>query len=142
MFKERSSLKNQRICVSVRYGNTGGSFDDGNHIIYVNGSYDGDSPIGRLMHDFRSYKADEMYYSELANQVKFYKESEEGREIMCKIIEDYGDRRAKESEETTRIETKFNDIKNIMESLNLTLEQALSAIKISDADRAILMKRF
>ena len=83
-----------------------------------------------------------MYYQELATQVRFYKETEKGREIMCKIIEDYGDKRAKESEEMTRIETKIDDIKNIMDSLNLSLEQALSAIKISDADRAILMKRF
>ena len=60
---------------------------------------------------------------------------------MCKIIEEYGDKRAKESEEATRIETKIDDIKNIMESLNLTLEQALAAIKVSDADRAILVKR-
>ena len=29
-------------------------FDDGNHIIYVNGAYKNDeSPIGKLMHDFR-----------------------------------------------------------------------------------------
>ena len=56
---------------------------------------------------------------------------------MCKIIEDYGEKKSEE----TRIETKIDDIKNIMESLNLTLEQALSAIKVSDADRAILVKR-
>ena len=61
---------------------------------------------------------------------------------MCKIIEEYGDKRAKESEEATRIETLFNTIKNLMESLNLTLEQALSATKVSDADRAVLIKRF
>ena len=55
---------------------------------------------------------------------------------MCKIIEEYGDKRAKESEEATRIETLFSTIKNLMESLNLTLEQALAAIEVSDADRA------
>ena len=57
---------------------------------------------------------------------------------MCKIIEEYGDKRA----EATRIETLFSTIKNLMESLNLTLEQALSATKVSDADRAVLIKRF
>lgn len=112
-------------------------FGDGNHIIYVNGSYEGENPIGKLMHDFRCYNADDMYYSELADQVRFYKDTEKGREIMCKIIEDYGEKKSEE----TRIETKIDDIKNIMESLNLTLEQALSAIKVSDADRAILVKR-
>ncbi|MBR1391127.1 MAG: PD-(D/E)XK nuclease family transposase [Lachnospiraceae bacterium] len=53
---------------------TGADFGDGNHIVYVNGSYTADSPIGRLMHDFRSQTADGMYYSELADQVRFYKE--------------------------------------------------------------------
>lgn len=117
---------------------TGEDFDDGNHIIYVNGSYDGDSPIGRLMHDFRSYKAEEMYYPELANQVRFYKESEEGRDIMCKVIEDYGKKKSEES----RIETLFNTLKNIMDTMNLNVEQGLNAMKVSDADRAILVKRF
>lgn len=27
-------------------------FDDGSHILYVNGAYRGDSDIGKLMHDF------------------------------------------------------------------------------------------
>lgn len=31
---------------------TGESFDDGSHILYVNGAYRDESPIGRLMHDF------------------------------------------------------------------------------------------
>ena len=117
---------------------TGEDFDDGNHIIYVNGSYDGDSPIGRLMHDFRSCKAEEMYYPELADQVRFYKESEKGRDIMCKVIEDYG----KKKSEETRIETIFNNIKGLMESMKWTAEQAMNAMQISDSDKAILVKRF
>ena len=94
------------------------------------------------MHDFRCLKADDMNYPELAEQVRFFKESEKGREIMSKIIEDYGDRRAKESEETTRIETLFDTLKNIMNTMNLNVEQGLNAMKVSDSDRAILIKRF
>ena len=38
-------------------------FNDGNHIIYVNGAYhDLDTPIGKLMHDFKQTQADQMYY--------------------------------------------------------------------------------
>ena len=121
---------------------TGEVFGDGNHIVYVNGSYDDESPIGKLMHDFRCYKADDMYYSELADQVRFYKDTEKGRDIMCKIIEEYGDKRAKESEEVTRIETMFNNIKNLMDSMKWSADQAMTAMKISDSDRAILVKRF
>ena len=53
-------------------------FGDGNHIVYINGSYEGENPIGKLMHDFRCYNADDMYYSELAKQVRFYKDTEKG----------------------------------------------------------------
>lgn len=117
---------------------TGEDFGDGNHIVYVNGSYDGDSSIGRLMHDFRSYNAAEMYYPELANQVRYYKESKEGREVMCKAIEEYADKRSEES----RIETLFNIMKGLMESMKWTAEQAMNAMQISDSDKAILTKRF
>jgi len=61
---------------------------------------------------------------------------------MCKIIEEYGDKRAKESEEATRIETLFNTIKNLMESMKWTAEQAMNAMQISDSDKVILVKRF
>ena len=45
---------------------TGKPFNDGEHIIYVNGVYEGDSEIGRLMHDFRCSNADDMHYELLA----------------------------------------------------------------------------
>ena len=57
---------------------------------------------------------------------------------MCKVIEDYGDKRA----EATRIETMFDSIKNLMESMKWSAEQAMNAMQISDSDRAILVKRF
>jgi len=67
---------------------TGEFFGDGSHILYVNGSYRDDSPIGRLMHDFSCSDPDEMYYDELADQVRYFKESKEGISTMCKLLED------------------------------------------------------
>ena len=46
------------------------------------------------MHDFSTSNADEMYYSELADKVRFYKQDEVGVKDMCKIVEEYGDERA------------------------------------------------
>ncbi len=34
-----------------------------------------------------------------------------------------------------RIETMLNDVKNLMDSLGLTFEQAASALKLSDTDK-------
>ena len=67
---------------------TGERFEDGSHILYVNGAYRGDTPIGKLMHDFSCTDAADMYYGILANRVRFFKESKEGIEIMCKAMED------------------------------------------------------
>lgn len=39
-------------------------FDDGSHIVYVNGSYKGDDAVGRLMHDFGCKKSEDIYYPE------------------------------------------------------------------------------
>ena len=57
---------------------SGGLFNDGSHIIYVNGAYHNDEdPVGRLMHDFRSTRAADMCYPELARQVRYLRKRKE-----------------------------------------------------------------
>ncbi len=75
---------------------TGEKFGDGSHILYVNGAYRGDTPIGKLMHDFSCIDATDMYYGILADRVRFFKESKEGIEIMCRAMEDMRDQTLKE----------------------------------------------
>ena len=112
----------------------GKSFQDGSHIIYVNGSYKNDEdPVGRLMHDFGCRRASDMFYTELANQVKYYKETEGGREIMCKAVDDLAENR--------RLDSLAECIKNLMETMTLTLEEAMNALKVTEADRKVLSKR-
>ena len=67
---------------------TGESFDDGSHILYVNGAYRDETPIGKLMHDFSCSDPANMYYGVLADRVRFFKESKEGVAIMCRVMED------------------------------------------------------
>ena len=67
---------------------TGKPFDDGEHILYVNGEYRGDSDIGKLMHDFNCTNADEMYFELLADRTRYLKENPKGVSEMCKVIED------------------------------------------------------
>ena len=71
----------------------GTTFQDGSHIIYVNGSYKGNDPIGKLMSDFECKNAEDMYYKELAEGVKHFKK-EGGREIMCEAVEEYATRKS------------------------------------------------
>ncbi len=53
-------------------------FNDGAHILYVNGEYRDDSEIGRLMHDFNCTSADEMNFELLAERTRYLKENPKG----------------------------------------------------------------
>ena len=66
------------------------SLDDSLHIVYVNGQYRGDDDMGRLMRDFSCTSAADMTYNELAEKMRYYKETEEGLESMSRTVEEYG----------------------------------------------------
>lgn len=57
------------------------------------------------MHDFTCDKAEDMAYNVLRETVRYYKETKEGRDEMCEIMEDL---RIKTMEKTRR-ETRMND---------------------------------
>lgn len=61
------------------------AFDDGTHIIFVNGRYRGDDPIGRLMNDFFSKGADEIKNEVFAERLRLFKEGEEGLEELSEV---------------------------------------------------------
>lgn len=107
------------------------TFGDGSHIIYVNGSYKGDDAIGKLVSDFHQTDSENMYYSELADGVEHYKETEKGRGNMSEAVEKY----AREYAEECVIVEKITSVKNLMNNMKLTLEQALNALGIQDKDR-------
>ena len=70
---------------------------DNSHVVFVNGMYKDDkSDIGKLMHDFRCTSSVDMFYPLLAKQVKYFKETEGGRKIVCKTFEDLAEKRANE----------------------------------------------
>ena len=67
---------------------TGEPFKDGEHILYVNGEYRGNSDIGKLMHDFNCTDADDMNFELMAERTRYLKENPEGVSEMCRVIED------------------------------------------------------
>ena len=76
-------------------------FDDGSHIIYVNGKYRGNDEIGKLMHDFSCTNPDDMNYEALAKKARYFKHDEKGVATMCKIMEDMRNEAARESAKET-----------------------------------------
>ena len=102
---------------------TGERFEDGSHILYVNGAYRGDAPIGKLMHDFSCTDAADMYYETLADRVRFFKESKEGIEIMCRAMEDMRNQTLKEG--------MINVAKKMLEDGTITLEKIAEFVGLS-----------
>ena len=96
-------------------------FDDKAHIIYVNGKYRGDTPLGHLMEDFHCTEAAKMYYNELKESVRYLKETKEGTEKMCKAME--------EAIERERADAKLEGQAEILFAM---LEKGMSIEKISD----------
>ena len=70
-----------------REDGTGEFLGDGTHIIYVNGATRSETEIGKLVHDLLCRDVAEMYFDVLKKQVSEFKNSEEGRRVMCKAME-------------------------------------------------------
>lgn len=101
---------------------TGNDFSDGAHILYVNGAYRDDSPIGKLMHDFSCKNPDDMYFKILADKTRYYKEDAKGVAAMCKIMEELIDNEKKEIA-LKMLKDKKLKREEIAQYFNLTLEQ-------------------
>lgn len=119
---------------------TGKTLNDGTHIIYVNASYQDDSPLGKLMHDFSCKNPNEMYYDEIAQKTRYFKEDEKGVAGMCKIMEELKEEGKAEGRAEGKIlgtiETlksmNFSDaeiIQHMQEKYNLTEEQVKKYLK-------------
>ena len=53
-------------------------------------------PLGKLMHDFACANPDDMHYNELKDTVRYFKETKEGKEFMCEIIDEIRSKGRKE----------------------------------------------
>ena len=81
---------NQPLYMIERQNITMGTpFEDGEHIIYVNGtSRDGHTELSKLMHDFFCTDPDDMHFKALVEKARFFKQDEKGVAAMCKVMED------------------------------------------------------
>ena len=71
-------------------------FDDGAHILYVNGANREDTPLGRLMQDFFCERPEQMNYKELAQRADYFKAKAEGVSVMCELMEKFGEKKLEE----------------------------------------------
>ena len=118
-------------------------FNDGAHILYVNGEYQSESPLGRLMHDFFCIDPNDMYSDVLAERVRFFKEDEKGVATMCKVMEEIyndgiaiGEVRGEVRGEIRGAETeRIKNIKSLIQRMGITAEAAMDALNIAKNDQ-------
>ena len=101
----------------------------------VNGTYTGNDPVGKLISDFHCTSASDMNYKELAERVHYLKETEEGREEMCKVMQDLMDDSYDEGCYDTLVKEKIRAINKGMNKYHLSFDEAFEDAEV-DADIA------
>lgn len=113
-------------------------FGDGANIIYVNGAYQGDDDMGRLMHDFRSESPETMTLEPLKEVVDRYKNHPEEVAAMCKELEAWSEDERREGREEGREEGKHEGAVSMLRSLieDGTISIAAAAKKLGVTETA------
>ena len=97
--------------------------DNGFSELYVNAEVQDDSDVAKLMDIFTRHDAyDDEMFPITSKRKRLFKTTEEGVNEMCEVIEKYI--------AEGRREGKVEAIRNVMESMSLTAEQAMKALKI------------
>lgn len=91
---------------------TGEHFNDGEHILYVNGEYRGPSDIGRLMHDFNCADAGDMNFKLMADRTRYLKEHPKGVSEVCRLIEELVVEERQEAREEGRAEGRLDTMRS------------------------------
>ncbi len=104
-------------------------------------SYQGDDPIGELMHDFLCSDPDDMKTKLLADKARYLKSNPEGVKLMCKAMEDLRE----ESIQRGRLEgidqNRIENIKTVMEKLAYTAKQAMDFLNIPVIEQPKYMEK-
>ena len=105
-------------------------FDDGTHILYVNGTNRDDTPLGRLMQDFFCERPEQMNYKELAQRADYFKEEAEGINAMCELMEKFGEKKMEEGRAEGRMESARRTAAALLTLGKLTLSQIAEATQL------------
>ena len=117
------------------------SFGDESHILFVNTAYKGESRLDSLFHDFRCTDPDNMKNEILADRVRYFKESDEGVDSMCQIMEELRDKSfaqgeargaKKEKKQLIMQLLKNMSISEVAKNLNMSVEDVEKIVNSED----------
>ena len=106
-------------------------FEDGAHIIYVNGEYRGDDDMGLLMHDFFCADPAKMHFPELAKRADFLKHNNKGVKAMCEIMQKLQDEGRAEGRAEGRTEERYSTAKRML-LFNEPIEKIVAYTSLSE----------
>ena len=107
-------------------------FDDGEHILFVNGECRDDTPLGLLMQDFFCTNPDDMYYAPLRERVRYFKENEKGVLSMSNVVDEIKQEEREAVAERLLKKGKMS-YEEIAEISCLTLEKVMNLAKAQSA---------
>ena len=108
-------------------------FQDEAHIIYVNGQYRGNDPIGSVMHDFFCADPKDMNNQILADEVAKYKDTDKGVSSMCRIMEELTNESLKEGLAKGRAEGRAEGrLTNLLENVKKLMARGMSFDEVAD----------
>ena len=113
---------------------TNAPFNDREHILYVNGQYNGDDGLGRLMHDFLCSDPDEMHYELLVERSRYFKEDPKGVSEMCKAMEDMRNEALERGRAEGHLNTLIESVRSLKAKLGLSDQQVKEALNITNED--------
>ena len=118
-------------------------FNDESMIMFVNGEYNCNDKIGRLVHDLKCSNPDEMHNEVLKERVRYFKESKGGIKQMCEIWDNIkadgirigeargqaiGEARGQERGEARKT---LLVLTNLMKKLDISFEEALELLNVT-----------
>ena len=93
----------------------GQDFNDGSHIVYVNGAKRGnDSELARLMQDFFCSNPDDMHNQKLAQRARYLKFNEGGVTEMCELMEELAREEAERAAKKATLKEKRRIAKGLL----------------------------
>ena len=116
-------------------------FNDGSHIIYVNGAYRAkpgeETELSKLIHDFHCAKPEDMYIPALAKAVHEHKYTERGQRKLSNAMKEL----IEQEVEKEKAALQAANVRNLMETTSWSVDKAMDALLIPAENREEIKKR-
>jgi len=113
---------------------TGQPFQDGSHIIYASAQYQDETPLGRLMHDLSCSDPEQMHYPFLADNVRHFKQTQEGVRTMSGVFQEFAQEVAREVAQDVTLKLKNEIALHLLKDGTLSLEKIAESTNLSMAE--------